>query len=231
MDRSQLIAYWRDFFSDLLIGTFKNLFLFSMAGVTVAALTAWGLDTWYIDPTGWALLWQWAVLALALGWLLIFGVFHGLVASILYILGKKLGEAVNGLHDLLDILVKGVFSNYPNLSKRVSKKEMGEKFDQLGHKFMEDLRIKGGPISFIKRGVFRVILAGLKFFFLDDVMEEIRKKPGEDVTRADIESAVRRVGVEFMLETIHDGLLLLHAANAVLLLLLFSFPFLFFWIF
>lgn len=225
MDRPQLIAYWRDFFSDLLLGTFKSLFLFSTGGLLLGALAGWGLDSWLLDPTGWNMLVQWLALILALGWFLLLGVFHGVLSSALFTVGKKLKEAVHGLHDLLDILVKGVFSHYPNLSKNVSKQELGEKFDQLGKKFLDDLKLKGGPISYMKGLIFRIILKGLKFFFLDDVMEEIKKKPGEEVTRADIESAVRRVGVEFLLSTIHDNIILLHIANAVVLLLLFSVPF------
>ncbi|MCF8720896.1 hypothetical protein [Nitrospina gracilis] len=225
MDRPQLVAYWRNFFSDLLVGTFKSLFLFSTAGLTLAALSGWGLDTWFLDPTGWNMAVQWLILILALVWLLPLGMFHGLVASALATVGKKLKEAVNGLHDLLDILVKGVFSHYPNLSKNISKQELGEKFDQIGHKFLEDLKLKGGPISYIKGLIFRIILKALKFFFLDDVMEEIKKKPGEEVTRADIESAVRRVGVEFLLSTIHDNIMILQVANAIVMLLLFGLPF------
>ncbi|CCQ91277.1 membrane hypothetical protein [Nitrospina gracilis 3/211] len=225
MDRTQLVTYWRNFFSDLLVGTFKSLFLFATAGMFLAALAGWGLDTWFLDPTGLSMGLQWLILILALGWLLPLGMFHGLVASALATVGKKLKEAVNGLHDLLDILVKGVFSYYPNLSKNISKKELGEKFDQIGHKFMEDLKLKGGPISYIKGLIFRIILKALKFFFLDDMMEEISKKPGEEVTRADIESAVRRVGVEFLLSTIHDNIMILQAANAIVMLLLFSLPF------
>lgn len=114
MDRPQLVAYWRNFFSDLLVGTFKSLFLFSTAGLTLAALSGWGLDTWFLDPTGWNMAVQWLILILALVWLLPLGMFHGLVASALATVGKKLKEAVNGLHDLLDILVKGVFSHYPD---------------------------------------------------------------------------------------------------------------------
>lgn len=225
MDRPQLVAYWRNFFSDLLVGTFKSLFLFSTAGLTLAALSGWGLDTWFLDPTDWNMAVQWLILILALSWLLPLGMFHGLVASALATVGKKLKEAVNGLHDLLDVLVKGVFSHYPNLSKNISKQELGEKFDQIGHKFLKDLKLKGGPISYIKGLIFRIILKALKFFFLDDVMEEIKKKPGEEVTRADIESAVRRVGVEFLLSTIHDNIMILQVANAIVLLLLFGVPF------
>ncbi len=79
--------------------------------------------------------------------------------------------------------------------------------------------------------MFRVILKILKFLFLDDIVEEIRKKPGDEVTQADVESAVRRVGVEFMLSAIHDNILLLHIVNVVLLMLTFALPFSFFWMF
>lgn len=231
MNKQELIIYWQKFFSDLLLGTFKSIFLFGTAGLFLGVTTTWIFNDFYIDPREWNAALEWLILILAALWLTLFGTVHGLVTSLLSIAGKKLKEAVNGMHDLLDILVKSVFSNFSKLSKTTPKEELAQKFDQAGQKFLEDLKLKGGLFNFIKGLVFKVILKILKFLFLDDIVEEIRKKPGDEVTQADAESAVRRVGVEFILSTIHDNILILHILNGVLLLLTFALPFSFFWFF
>ena len=99
-------------------------------------------------------------------------------------MGKKLKEMVSGLHDLLDILVSGVLSNYPRFNKNIPKEELAAKFDQLGKKFLEDLKLKGGVINLLKGLVFRVILKALKFLFLDDVVEELNQKPNAELARS-----------------------------------------------
>jgi len=231
MNKQELIVYWQKFFSDLLLGTFKSIFLFGMAGFSLGMMTTWIFDKFYIDPNEWNVALEWLILILALIWYALLGTIHGLGTSLLSIAGKKLKEAVNGMHDLLDILVKSVFSNFEKLNKTTPKEELAKKFDQAGQKFLEELKLKGGLFNFIKGLVFKVILKILKFLFLDDIVEEIRKKPGDEVTQADAESAVRRVGVEFLLSAIHDNILLLHILNGVLLMLTFALPFSFFWIF
>jgi len=84
---------------------------------------------------------------------------------------------------------------------------------------------------FSLRLIFRVILKILRFLFLDDVVVELNKKPSDQLSRADIESAVRRVGVEFVVSTITDNILLLHILNGFLLALTFGLPFFLFWYF
>ena len=231
MNKQELILYWQNFFSDLLLGTFKNIFLFGSAGFALGMAATWVLDNFYIDPSEWNAALEWLVLIVALAWYALLGTVHGLGASLLSTAGKKLKEAVNGLHDLLDILVKSVFSNFTKLNKTTPKEELAQKFDQAGQKFLEELKLKRGVFNFIKGLIFKIILKILKFLFLDDIVNEIRKKPGDEITQADVESAVRRVGIEFLLSAIHDNILILHILNVMLLMLTFGLPFSFFWMF
>jgi len=231
LDKKHIIKYWQDFFADLFVGTFKNLFLLSFAGLSLGVLTTYLLKEISVQPENWQTWLEVTVLLMALAWYGTFGIVHGLTASLLRTVGKKLCEMVGGLHDLLDILVRGVLSNYPKLNKHVPKKELADKFDQLGKKFLEDLKLKSGFLNLIKSLIFRVVLKVLKFLFLDDVVVELNKKPSDQLSRADIESAVRRVGVEFVISTITDNILLLHVLNGFLLALTFGLPFFLFWTF
>ena len=67
--------------------------------------------------------------------------------------------------------------------------------------------------------------------FLDDIVEEIRKKNKDQVSRADIESAVRRVGVDFLLSPITDYIYILHGLNGLAVIGTLGLPFFLFWIF
>jgi len=229
-ERAGVLAYWKTFFTDLFLGTFLYLFLFTAAGTLLGLGSALTLDNVYLDSSGWNGWVQWLVLLLALIWFPALGVLHGLVSCTVFIAGKKLAEMLVGLHDLLDLLSKGVLASLPHLDKRTPRKQFEEKFETLGHQFLNDLKLKGGPVNWVKRLVFLGILKALKFFFLDDVLEEIRKKETEEVSRADIESAVRRVGVEMLLP-ITEYLLVLHGLNGVALALTFGLPFFLFWVF
>ncbi len=229
-DRANVLAYWKKFFADLFLGTFLALFLFVSGGLLLGLGSALALDQLFLDTSGWSLWVQWLVLLLALVWFSLFGAVHGLAACTFYVAGKKLREMIVGLHDLLDLLSQGVMNSFPRLDKKIPRREFEEKFEKLGHQFLEDLKLRGGPINWIKRLVFLGILKALKFFFLDDVLEEIRRKNTETVSRADIESAVRRVGVEMILP-ITDYILILHALNGLALALTFGLPFLPFYFF
>ena len=77
--------------------------------------------------------------------------------------------------------------------------------------------------------MFRVILKVLRFFFLDEVMEELQKKDKEEITSADIEHAVRRVGTEVLIAPITDNLFLLQIVNIIIGLFLFALPFSLLW--
>lgn len=225
MEKSNVITYWRKFFTDLLVGTFISLFLFGAAGFVLGAIGALVLDNYYIEPLEYRAWLDWLVTALAAGWLLALGVFHGTISSIISVTSKKLSEVVIGLHDLLDILVFEVVSKYTDFNKTIPKKELDKKFDEMGKKFLDDLKLKKGLFYFVTRIIFMTIVKALKFIFLDDVMEELNKKEKEHITRTDIESAVRRVGVEMAASTITDYLIILHVLNVILMAITFGIPF------
>ncbi len=229
MDRTDLISYWRKFFSDLLIGTLKTFIFYGFLGGIVGGLTFIALKTFYISVTEWSGWIQSICLIIALTWYGTWGIFHGFASGVLKVLGKKLGEMVHGLQDLMDFLVGGILTSFPKVNKTFSKSELDQKFEELGQKFMKDLRLKGGPINWIKRILFQIILKVLKFMFLDDIKLELDKKNKSQLTRADIESAVRRVGIEFFVSTIHEKFLIFHILNVVFALITFSLPFLPFW--
>lgn len=214
-DKTQVLDYWRKFFADLLIGTFVNLFLFGVIGFVVGMIGTYGLKEIYIWESDWSGWLQWLVLIAALLWYGLWGPIHGVIASIIQTASGKFRQMVGGLHDLMDILVSGVLSNYPDVNKRIPREELARKFDEIGKKFLDDLKLKGGPINWMKGLFFRVILKILKFIFLDDVMEELNKKNKDHLDRADIESAVRRVGVEFVISTLTDQMLILQGLNVI----------------
>lgn len=230
-DKIQVLEYWRKFFADLLIGTFVNLFLFGVIGFVVGMVGTYGLKEIYIWESDWSGWLQWLVLITALLWYGLWGPIHGVIASIIQTASGKFRQMVGGLHDLMDILVSGVLSNYPDVNKSIPREELARKFDEIGKKFLDDLKLKGGPINWMKGLFFRVILKILKFIFLDDVMEELNKKNKDHLDRADIESAVRRVGVEFVISTLTDQMFILQCLNVLALTLTFGLPFFLFWYF
>ena len=230
-DKIQVLDYWRKFFADLLIGTFVNLFLFGVIGFVVGMIGTYGLKEIYIGESDWSGWLQWLVLISALLWYGLWGPMHGVIASIIQTASGKFRQMVGGLHDLMDILVSGVLSNYPDVNKSIPREELARKFDEIGKKFLDDLKLKGGPINWMKGLFFRVILKILKFIFLDDVMEELNNKNKDHLDRADIESAVRRVGVEFVISTLTDQMSILQCLNVLALALTFGLPFFLFWYF
>ncbi len=230
-DKTRVLRFWQNYFADLLIGTFVSLFLFGVLGFVAGMLGTYALKETFIWETGWSAWLQWLVLVIALLWYALWGVLHGILASVLHTARRKFQEMVGGLHDLLDILVSGVLANYPKINKGIPREELARKFDEMGKNFLDELKLKGGPISWMKGMVFRVILKVLKFIFLDDVMEELNKKGKEQLDRADIESAVRRVGIEFVVSALTDQALLLQGLNGLLLGLTFGLPFILFWYF
>lgn len=230
-DKNQVLSYWRKFFAELLIGTFVNLLLFGVAGFVVGMIGIYSLKEIYIWEADWSGWLQWLVLITALLWYGLWGPIHGVLASIIETARGKFRQMVGGLHDLMDILVSGVLSNYPNVNKSIPREELARKFDEVGKKFLDDLKLKGGPINWMKRLFFRVVLKILKFIFLDDVMEELNKKGKDHLDRADIESAVRRVGVEFVISTLTDQMLILQGLNILALIFTFGLPFFLFWYF
>jgi len=231
MEKPAVLAFWRKFFIDLLVGTFISVVLLGFAGFAFGMTSASMFAIFYVLPLEWSGFLEWMIIILATIWLGILGSFHGLAASFIKVVSKKLSEMVLGLHDLFDILVSEVMFGYIGTNEKIPKKELAEKFDNVGKKFLEDLKLKKGIFSFMYRIIFGVILKVLKFIFLDDVVEELRKRKSENLGKADVESAIRRVGVEFVVSAIKDNLIILHIVNGILMLITFSIPFLYFWFF
>ena len=152
-----------------------------------------------------------------------FGILYGLIACIIQISSKKITEALAGIHDLLDLLTHGVVEKIPRFNKNIPRNQLEDTFDEIGKNFLEQLRLKRGVTAFLSRILFGTILKAIKFFFLDNVVEELSKKES-DITSSDIEHAVRRVGVEMVTAPILEKFLYLQILNFILFTLSFAVP-------
>jgi len=228
MEKNKIFQFWRSFFADLFLGTFKKLFLFSLAGSVVGLMTLLAFKWAVLADLDWETWAKTLVLLSGLLWFGGFGVLHAWIFAVAKVMGKKFSEAVHGLHDLLDLFTREVIARIPKFNKSTPKEEMERQFDNIGKDFQNKLRLKGvtGWVSSI---FFWIILKALKFLFLDSVAQELLKNPSDQITSSDIEHAVRRVGVEIILEPITDTLVLLQIGNGILMLLIFSIPFAIFW--
>ncbi|MBT5469820.1 MAG: hypothetical protein HOK41_04380 [Nitrospina sp.] len=229
MNKSQILDYWFSFFRDLLLGTLKKLFFFGFTGLGLGILTAIAFDSKVLDAADWSGWLETSILFLAALWYLAFGVFHGWVACVLQVMIQKLREALEGLQQLLDWLTREVINRIPKFQKNIPKSELEKKYDQVGGELLVKLKQKGGITGFFSGILFGVILKVLKFFFLDQVVEELQNKDKEEITSADIEHAVRRVGTEVMISPLTDNLFLIHIVNIVFGLFIFGLPFSLLW--
>jgi uncharacterized protein involved in cysteine biosynthesis len=223
MHKEKIIDYWRIFFTDLLVGTFKKLIQFGFIGFSLGLISLFILDHFFIEELGWNSWIVSTVLVLSFSWYSGFGIIFGLIACIIQTSSKKITEALTGLHDLLDLLTHGVVEKIPRFNKNIPRDQLEDTFDRIGKNFLEQLRLKQGVTAFLSRTLFGTILKIIKFFFLDNVVEELSKKEGA-ITSSDIEHAVRRVGVEMLTEPILEKFLYLQILNIILFLLSFSVP-------
>lgn len=230
MNKQQVLDFWAVLFKDLLVGTFKNLFLFGLCGFMSGALATYVFDVKVLDTAEWNVWLEGALLVLVAGAYLVLGLLHGWISCSLHLLSKKMREALSGLQELLDWLTREVIGRFPKFQKNIPKHELAEKYDQIGDGLRQKLKQRGGITGFSSGILFGVILKVLRFFFLDEVVEELHKKDKEDITSADIEHAVRRVGTEVMIAPITDNLFLLQIVNIVIGLLLFALPFSLLWL-
>ena len=230
MNKQQVLDFWFGFFKDLLVGAFKNLFLFGIVGFSLGALAIFVFNLNVLDAIEWSTWLEGTILILVGGGYLGLGMFHGWIACSLHLLGKKLQEALSGLQELLDWLTREVIGRFPNFQKNIPKHELAEKYDQIGDELRQKLKQRGGITGFSSGLLFVVILKALRFFFLDDVMEELHKRDKEEITSADIEHAVRRVGTEVMIAPITDSIFLFQIVNILIGLLLFALPFSLLWL-
>lgn len=224
MDKQGLLQYWRKFFADLFLGTFKKVFLFSLSGFALSILVLFAFKSIMVEGLDWSGWIKSGVLILAFFWYGGFGMLHSWIFAAVQIVEKKFSEALHGLHDLLDLFSREVIARIPKFNKSTPREEIEKQFENIGQDFQNKLRLKGitGWISSI---FFWVILKALKILFLDNVAEELLKNPSDQITSGDIEHAVRRVGVEIMLAPITDTLFLLRILNGVFVILFFSIPF------
>jgi hypothetical protein len=223
MNKEESINYWRRFFADLLVGTFIKLLLFGLIGFVLGLISLFIMDHFVMEELEWSTWIVSTVLVLSFGWYTGFGVFYGLIACIIQTSSKKITEALAGLHDLLDLLTHGVVEKIPRFNKNIPRNQLEDTFDGIGKNFLEQLRLKRGVTAFLSRILFGTILKVIKFFFLDNVVEELSKKES-DITSSDIEHAVRRVGVEMVIAPILEKFLYLQIFNFILFTLSFAAP-------
>ncbi len=224
MKKEEIIKFWSIFFADLLVGTFKKLLLFGLIGFTLGLFGLFIMDHFAIEGLGWSTWIVSTILVLSFGWYTGFGTIFGLIACIIQTSSKKIAEALVGLHDLLDLLTHGVVEKIPRFNKNIPRDKLEDTFDKIGKNFLEQLRLKQGVTAFLARILFGTILKVIKFFFLDNVVEELSKKE-TDITSSDIEHAVRRVGVEMVTEPILEKFTYLQILNFILFTLTFAAPF------
>ena len=223
MKKEEIINYWRKFFADLLVGTFKKLLLFGFIGFVLGLTSLFILDHFFMKELEWNTWIVSTVLVLSFGWYTGFGVLYGLIACIIQTTSKKITEALVGLHDLLDLLTNGVVEKIPRFNKNIPRNQLEDTFDGIGKNFLEQLKLKRGVTAFLSRILFGTILKVIKFFFLDNVVEELSKKEGA-ITSSDIEHAVRRVGVEMITAPILEKFIYLQILNFILFTLSFAVP-------
>jgi len=230
MDSPKILDYWISFFRDLLVGTLKKLFIFGFAGLGLGILSILNFDSKVLDVAEWNSWLETSIFILVSLWYLGIGVLHSLIACALHVMIQKLKEGLEGLQQLLDWLTREVIGRTPKLQKNIPRSEFEKKYDQVGNELKTKLKQKSGLTSFFSGILFGVILKALKFFFLDQVVEELQKKETSEITSTDIEHAVRRVGTEVMISPITDNLFLIHAVNMALGIILFGIPFGLLWL-
>ena len=230
MNKQQVLDFWVLFFKDLLVGTFKSLFLFSICGFFIGTLVTYAFDLKVLDTVEWNVWLEGSILILVAVIYLGLGLVHSLISCSLYLLSKKIREALSGLQDLLDWLAREVIGCFPRFQKNIPKHELAQEYDQIGNELRQKLKQRGGITGFSSGIFFGLILKALRFFFLDEVIEELQKKDKEEITSADIEHAVRRVGTEVIIAPITDNLFLLQIVNIIIGLFLFALPFTSLWL-
>ena len=176
MNTSQILDYWLTFFRGLFLGTLKNFLLFGFTGFGVGFLSTIGFDSQLLDTADWSEWLETLILLLASVWYLSLGVLHGLISCALHVMIQKIREAIEGLQQLLDWITREVIDRIPKFQKNILRSELEEKYDQAGNELRRKLKQEGGLVGLFSGILFGVILKVLKFFFFDQVIEELKKK-------------------------------------------------------
>ena len=155
MKKEEIINYWRKFFADLLVGTFKKLLLFGFIGFVLGLTGLFIMDHFVMEELEWSTWIVSTVLVLSFGWYTGFGVLYGLIACFIQTTSKKITEALAGLHDLLDLLTHGVVEKIPRFNKNIPRNQLEDTFDGIGKNFLEQLKLKRGVTAFLSRILFQ----------------------------------------------------------------------------
>ena len=102
MNKQQVLDFWIIFFKDLLVGTFKKIFLFGILGFLSGALGTYVFNFQVIDTAEWNVWLEVIILIIAGAGYLAFGLLHGWVSCSLHLLSKKMREALSGLQEFLN---------------------------------------------------------------------------------------------------------------------------------
>ena len=229
MTQEKLIVHWKLFVKDLFLGTFTRVVICGFTGFGFGSIFLGLFKNNKLEPLDLNIWLEWPILSMFIFWFLGWGTFHGLGGAIVYTLQKKISEMVSGIQGLFDLLSKQALGSISKIHRVFTKDEIAEKFDSFGKDFQANLKLKGVG-GWLSSFFFTFILRTLKFMFLDEIAETLLKKPGDKITSADIESAIRRVGVDTLISPIVDQFILLHCLNFVLMALSFSLPFFIFWL-
>jgi len=174
MDRPQLIAFWKNFFSDLFLGTVRRLFVSGFLGAALglgalALFNTQALATKDLSP-----LLEWGILLPSLFWFAGLGLLGSLIAAALHIGSRKLQQARDGLNDLLDLLSHQVLGRFPKVSRDIPRDKLEMEFERLGREFKSQLKLKKSLKGALAAFLFGWVIRSLESFSLDDVLGEIR---------------------------------------------------------
>ena len=228
MTQEELIIHWKNFFKDLFLGTFTRAVSSGLLGFGLGAAFLGLFKGYFLDQIEISVWLEVPILGLAMVWYLAWGLFHSLGGATIYTIQRKVSETIGGLQSLLDLLSRQALGSIPKVHRVFTKTEISEKFEGFGKQFQANLKLKG-LTGWIVSFFFGLILKVLRFMFLDEVAETVLNKPGNEITSSDIESVVRRIGVEALLSPIVDQFILIHILNFALMILTLGMPFFIFW--
>ena len=231
MNKQTLIAYWEKFFRDLFVGSLIRLICYTGFGCCVGILSTFLFNLTslnFLETSDWI---KWISFGLVFIWNISFGFLHSFFLATIQIITQKLSEVTLGLQALLDLLSKEVLTKIKTLNKSYQKEDAARIFSQMGDNFLKNLELRGGLQGLLGSLFFGFIIKVLRFLFLKEIADRLLSIPGTEAATSDIESAVRHVGINKILEPIGDNLALAQFANFIFFLLSFGFPFFVLWFF
>lgn len=99
MDRQKVIDYWAQFFTDLFVGTLKNLFLFGTSGLLLSIASLLIFKSVFLDVVDWNIWAETGLLVLSVFWYCGLGVALALLACVIHTTGKNWRKWSEGYRD------------------------------------------------------------------------------------------------------------------------------------